>query len=79
MTHPESILPKKLNLGSGKSFKPDHLNVDINAMWRPDICADMSMADLFGREFESERFGSFRIPAGHFDEIRRQRDPQPDA
>jgi SAM-dependent methyltransferase len=69
MTDPESMLPKKLNLGSGKSFKPDHLNVDINAMWRPDVCADMSMADLFGREFESERFGSFRIPAGHFDEI----------
>lgn len=69
MTNSAPALPKKLNLGSGKSFKPDHLNVDINAMWRPDICADMSMGDLFEREFESERFGRFRIPADHFDEI----------
>lgn len=64
-----ATLPRKLNLGSGKSFKADYLNVDINPMWRPDVCTDMSAADLFDREFEADRFGRFRMPAGYFDEI----------
>jgi len=62
-------LPRKLNLGSGKAFKPDYLNIDINPMWRPDVCLDMSAADLFERELDSERFGRFRLPPGYFEEI----------
>ena len=31
----------KLNLGSGKTYLSDYLNVDIAPQWHPDILADM--------------------------------------
>lgn len=31
----------KLNLGSGKSYRPDCINVDLNPKFNPDILADM--------------------------------------
>ena len=63
-------LPRKLNLGSGKDWKEDYLNVDINPLWDPDVCVDMSLTDL-AEPFTTTRFG-FCIPLapGHFDEIR---------
>lgn len=62
-------LPRKLNLGSGKSWQADCLNVDVNPLWRPDVCVDMSVPDLLSRALDSERFGRFQLPPDHFDEI----------
>lgn len=62
-------LPRKLNFGSGKSWQADCLNVDVNPMWRPDVCVDMSVPDLFQRAPDSDRFGRIHLPPGHFDEI----------
>ena len=61
-------LPRKLNLGSGKDWKEDYLNVDINPQWDPDVCVDMSSPDL--TEPFTTRFG-FCIPLApsYFDEI----------
>jgi len=62
-------LPRRLNLGSGKSWQADFLNVDINPLWRPDVCVDMSVPDLLERTLDSERFGRITLPPDHFDEI----------
>lgn len=32
----------KVNLGSGKNYRKDCLNIDINPLWKPDIVADIS-------------------------------------
>ena len=63
--------PTKINLGSGKDFKPDFLNIDISNHWSPDIVADVSTdfpAD--GRQtFQTSRFGEIAVAHGAFDEI----------
>ena len=37
------ILPQMLNIGSGKNFRPDCLNIDISAFWEPDILHDLNL------------------------------------
>jgi SAM-dependent methyltransferase len=62
--------PKRLNLGSGKSWHPDCLNLDINDFWRPDIVADFN--HVFPPQddrFETERFGSIRMEKDSFELI----------
>ena len=63
--------PTKINLGSGKDFRPDFLNIDISDYWSPDIVADVS-ADFpaDGRQtFGTTRFGEITVAHGAFDEI----------
>lgn len=63
--------PTKINLGSGKDFKPDFLNIDISDYWSPDIVCDVS-ADFpsGGRQtFQTRRFGEIEVAHGAFDEI----------
>lgn len=64
-------LPTTLHVGSGKSFKPAWLNLDIDARWRPDIVFDLGQplpAD--GKvAFATRRFGPIAIGDETFDEI----------
>jgi len=63
-------LPRKINIGSGKSFREDFLNIDIDAQWGPDIQADLSLP--FPGEvstFDTDRFGRVDIVPGEFDLI----------
>lgn len=61
--------PKRLNLGSGKLFKDDYLNVDCDPFWRPDVVADLN-APFPPREVaQTSRFGEIRIEPGSFEEI----------
>lgn len=69
MNRASTHLPRRINLGSGKSWQADCLNVDINPLWRPDICIDMSVPDLLARPLDSERFGRLILPPDYFDEI----------
>ena len=69
MNSASTNLPRRLNLGSGKSWQADCLNVDISPLWRPDVCVDMSVPDLLERTLDSERFGRIILPPDHFDEI----------
>lgn len=64
-------VPKKINLGSGKDFRADFLNIDIEAYWSPDLLADVSANfPKAGREtFQTARFGEIEIAHGAFDEI----------
>jgi SAM-dependent methyltransferase len=50
-------LPEVLQLGSGKDFKPDCFNVDINPAWGPDAVLDIMSPTLVGREVATRRFG----------------------
>ena len=63
--------PTKINLGSGKDFKPDYLNIDISDYWSPDIVADVSgVFPKDGRQtFDTRRFGQIEVAKGGFDEI----------
>jgi SAM-dependent methyltransferase len=63
--------PAKINLGSGKDFRADYLNIDINDYWTPDVVANVSIP-LFhdGEErFDTPRFGRILVKPGSFDEI----------
>lgn len=59
--------PRKINIGSGKNFRDDCLNVDINAMWRPDIVLDISKSIFLTKH--TERFGMMSLQEGFYDEI----------
>ncbi|WP_304170140.1 methyltransferase domain-containing protein [Phenylobacterium aquaticum] len=63
--------PTKINLGSGKDFKPDYLNIDVSPYWSPDILADVSGDFPAGgrQTFATRRFGDIEVAHGGFDEI----------
>lgn len=53
-------IPRKINLGSGKDFREDYINIDINPLWRPDttsFCGEVAFTERFGNVFfEKESF-----------------------
>ena len=61
VTHRASI-PRRLNLGSGKQWHRDYVNVDINPFWKPDMVADFSkdLAEIC-TAVDSERFGRLQL------------------
>ena len=62
-------LPRKLNLGSGKDWREDCLNIDVNEYWRPDAVLDISQPADWPVALETERFGRIALEPGWFDEI----------
>ncbi|MCP3890376.1 MAG: class I SAM-dependent methyltransferase [Desulfobulbaceae bacterium] len=64
-------IPKQINIGSGKNFLADFLNIDINEYWRPDIHLDLNKPFLGKgvRSFNTERFGWVTIKKGSFKKI----------
>jgi SAM-dependent methyltransferase len=62
--------PKRINIGSGRDFQPDFLNVDINDYWAPDIVADVAAASFPSRKpYRTKRFGEVVLAPGGFDQI----------
>lgn len=62
-------LPRTLNMGSGKDFRKDCVNLDYSDYWSPDIVTDLSRKDLIGTRFDSDRFGEITLQEGMFDKI----------
>ena len=62
-------VPTRINLGSGKSFEPQMLNVDITDYWKPDVLVDLGTTLDHSHEFDTKRFGRLRLEPGHFDAI----------
>ena len=62
-------VPKKINLGSGKDWREDFLNVDIldrvNPDWIFNICSPLP----WGQSIHTRRFGNFLLEPGVFDLI----------
>lgn len=64
---PEQV-PRILHLGSGKDYRPDWLNLDIEARTNPDVVFDLSQPLPEG-PLPSARFGPVQLGPGCFDAI----------
>jgi SAM-dependent methyltransferase len=64
-------VPTTLHVGSGKNFRPEWLNLDIEPRWRPDILFDLSQPFPEGGvvQLPSLRFGPVTLRAETFDRI----------
>jgi SAM-dependent methyltransferase len=62
-----SSYPRHLNLGSGKDFREDCLNADIQAIKNPDWVLDITKVPW--GETISTRFGEIKVEQGMFDSI----------
>jgi SAM-dependent methyltransferase len=62
-----SSYPRHLNLGSGKDFRQDCLNADIQAIKNPDWVLDITKIPW--GETISTRFGEIKVEQGMFDSI----------
>jgi len=62
-------IPRKLNLGSGKDWRPDFFNADFDAYWEPDAVLDFNHPLPIGQPLESLRFGTVVLENNFFDEI----------
>jgi SAM-dependent methyltransferase len=64
-------LPKILNMGSGKNFRDDCVNIDKNIAWKPDIVFDLNLPiGVDGAQaFETKRFGWIVFNPNMFDRI----------
>jgi SAM-dependent methyltransferase len=62
-------VPRTLVVGSGRDFKPEFFNVDINEAWGPDAVLDISAPDVIDTSLETERFGAVVLAEGSFDGI----------
>ena len=61
--------PKKLNMGSGKDWREDHFNVDVDSYWEPDTVLDFNHPLPIGKPLETDRFGTIMLENNSFDEI----------
>ena len=62
-----SSYPRHLNLGSGKDFREDCLNADIQEIKNPDWVLDITKVPW--GETISTRFGEIKVEQGMFDSI----------
>jgi hypothetical protein len=62
-------LPHRINVGSGKGWNLEALNVDIDPRWRPDFVADLNRPIPLDEPVDLGRFGMRKLPAGYFQEI----------
>jgi len=62
-------LPKSINLGSGKDWRANDLNIDIDPKTDPDVVCDLSSPDALAQVHFSRRFGLLRLESGCFEVI----------
>jgi SAM-dependent methyltransferase len=60
-------LPATLHLGSGKDYRADCFNVDINPAWGPDAVCDITSPTLIGSKLETSRFGKVTLGEESFE------------
>lgn len=63
-------IPSFCNVGSGKNFLPEALNIDISPQWNPDIVMDISQPIPWGEKKSVQRFGTVMFKKGMFKKIR---------
>jgi SAM-dependent methyltransferase len=63
-------IPTRLNVGSGKGWNLEWLNLDADPGWMPDLVADLNEPLPPAAPVDLGRFGRRVLPEGHFDEIR---------
>jgi SAM-dependent methyltransferase len=62
--------PKILNMGSGKDWREDAFNIDIQSDWNPDALFDFNKElPSEGISLDTKRFGKIKLSENHFDLI----------
>jgi SAM-dependent methyltransferase len=63
-------LPPRINLGSGKDFRDDFFNVDVDPSWSPDAVLDLSsVPQLYNVVVDTIRFGRVTLGRNQFEQI----------
>jgi len=65
------MIPKILNIGSGKDFREECINLDKDVLWQPDLIGDFSIP-LKEQELKTSspvRFGEIKLESGTFEKI----------
>ena len=62
-------VPRSINLGSGKDWRIDCLNIDILPNVYPDMCLDICTDIAWGLEINTVRFHSFALEKNYFERI----------
>jgi protein O-GlcNAc transferase len=63
----QKMLPRTIQIGSGKDFRPELLNLDINSAWGPDAVVDVAAPGVVNSILETGRFGRVALPEDYFD------------
>lgn len=67
---PPRVVPTVLNIGSGKDWKANCINIDISPEWNPDLIMDLNKPlPAEGWRFDTGRFGEIQIIDDAFDAI----------
>lgn len=61
--------PRRLNIGSGKTWKHDCFNIDIDPTRGADLVFDLNTPFAFGERQETWRFGKAELGKGYFEYI----------
>ena len=61
--------PRRINLGSGKSYLPGYLNIDIFERLHPDLCLDLSSSVELPMIIDSEVYGKIELRCDSFELI----------
>ncbi len=62
-------IPSRINIGSGKDYRPGYLNVDINKSTNPDIVLDLAVPMKFPVLVESPVYGQVTLAECQIDQI----------
>lgn len=65
------IIPKILNLGSGKDFREECINIDIAVEWLPDIVSDFGrpLREEGFKNYSTARYGEVKLERGTYEKI----------
>ncbi len=67
--HSRPQTPVMINLGSGKDYRPDHLNIDINPHLNPDVVLDLAESLDLPVSVTSPTYGDITLAENQFDQI----------
>lgn len=65
----QADVPRAINLGSGKDWRADYLNIDILPQVYPDLVLDVCSDLPWGLDINTVRFRSFALTPGYFHKI----------
>jgi predicted O-linked N-acetylglucosamine transferase (SPINDLY family)/SAM-dependent methyltransferase len=63
----QPALPRTIQIGSGKDFRPEVLNLDINNAWGPDAVVDVAQDGVVNSVLDTNRFGRVTLQEDYFD------------
>lgn len=62
-------IPSRINIGSGKDYRPGYLNIDINRDSNPDMVLDLAAPMVFPVSVQSPVYGNVTLAENQIDQI----------